>query len=175
LLMPFPWQLLRISHGNYHWPGSDLRPLQFHTPCFFEKTLGFCNFARVLYYFLDDLNRFLKCFWDIFSKFGYWFKDCKSYVLVFPGKTTNKYLPIFKPRKIWTKRIFESASYKQVFYSILFMLYLISHKIDRLNLSLTMKCTLFVKKTAFCWGFWCNLAICIFQNLVAETINFFYL
>jgi hypothetical protein len=51
------------------------------------------------------------------------------------------------------KTILESASYKQVFYSILFMLYLISHKIGRLNLSLTIKCTLFVKKTAFCWGF----------------------
>jgi hypothetical protein len=41
--------------------------------------------------------------------------------------------------------------------------------------SLTMKCTLFVKKTAFCWLFWCNLAICIFQNLVAETTIFCYL
>jgi hypothetical protein len=25
--------------------------------------------------FSDDLNRFLKCFRDIFLKFGYWFKD----------------------------------------------------------------------------------------------------
>jgi hypothetical protein len=27
-------------------------------PGFLKKTLDFCNFARVLQYFLDDLNRF---------------------------------------------------------------------------------------------------------------------
>jgi hypothetical protein len=32
------------------------------------------------------LNRFLKCFRDLFSKFGYWFKDVQVVRVILPGK-----------------------------------------------------------------------------------------
>jgi hypothetical protein len=87
LLTPSPWQLVRISHGNYHWPGSDLRPLQFpHPPWFSLKNFRFLQFCSGFVVFSRYLNRFLKCFRDIFSKFGYWFKDVKVVRVILPGK-----------------------------------------------------------------------------------------
>jgi hypothetical protein len=46
---------------------------------FLQFCSGFVVFSRYL-------NRFLKCFQDIFSKFGYWFKDVQVVRVILPAK-----------------------------------------------------------------------------------------
>jgi hypothetical protein len=124
LLTPFPWELVRT------W--SVLK---------------------------KDITAFSRLSKSIFKMFSRYFvnlvigsKMSKLYVLLlFPGKTTNKYsnLAKYEQRGYLNQRAINR--YFIQFY--LCFIYLISDKISRLNLSLTMKRTLFVKKTAFCLGF----------------------
>jgi hypothetical protein len=102
LLTPFPWQLFRISHGNYYWPCSDLSPLQFPHTLVFWKNFRFLLFCLGFVVFSRWFESIFKIFSiQFFLNLVIGSKMCKSYVLFFPGKTTKS-----KPRTEYEQRAY---------------------------------------------------------------------
>jgi hypothetical protein len=67
LLTQSPWQLVRISHGNYHWPGSDLSPLEFPPlpPWYSLKNFRFFGFCSIFSIFESIFKMFSRSFFQI--------------------------------------------------------------------------------------------------------------
>jgi hypothetical protein len=62
----------------------------FHTLWFSLKNFRFLQFCSGFVVISRYLNRFLKLFRDIFSKFVYWFKDVQVVRVILPGKDNER-------------------------------------------------------------------------------------